>query len=82
MKRLRGRSKTEWAIAISGLLWVPILIFSVWLTLRPPLVAGELFDFGPILMSLAFVGLAATFAILWLVFTVVQWLRKSTSSRS
>ena len=80
MRRIRRWSKTTWAIAISALIWVPVLLLTVWGTLHPPQ-DEEMASLGPVLVQLAFVGLGATFAILWLVFTVAQWVRKASFSR-
>jgi hypothetical protein len=80
VKRIRTWSKTTWAIAISCLLWVPVLLLTAWMTLHPP-EEEEMATVWPVLMQLAFVGLGATFAILWFVFAVVQWALKASSSR-
>ncbi|HTJ59571.1 MAG TPA: hypothetical protein VL333_00095 [Candidatus Saccharimonadales bacterium] len=79
MKLLRAWGKAAWAIAISGLLWIPVLLLTAWMTLHPSQ-DEEVATVWPLLMQLAFVGLGLTFAILWLVFAAVQWVRSAGSS--
>jgi len=83
MRRIRGWSKTTWALLISGLLWVPVVLYSFWLTVEPfPGTDNEIVALMPeLLIRLALVGLGATFALLWVVFTVVQWVRRARFSR-
>ena len=82
MRRIRGWSKAGWAIAIAGLLWVPVLLLSLW-AMQQPVSAGndEMAKLVPlVLIPGSLIGLGATFVMLWLVFAVGQRVLKARSS--